>query len=71
MEIENNSDGKNRQNIKYLIRKLNLSSRVEIIRKSSQVWKEILMCDFYINSSKWEGMPNAVDESSYEKKFFK
>lgn len=61
-------DGKNRQNIKYLIRKLNLSSRVEIIRKSSQVWKEILMCDFYINSSKWEGMPNAVIESLVMKK---
>ena len=28
------------------------------------------MCDFYINSSKWEGVPNAVIESLVMKKSF-
>tara|TARA_B100000989_G_scaffold293766_1_gene271655 strand:- start:571 stop:1617 length:1047 start_codon:yes stop_codon:yes gene_type:complete len=61
-------DGKKKQIIKNLIKKLNLTSNVKIISKSSQVWKEIMKCDFYINSSKWEGMPNAVIESLVMKK---
>ncbi len=61
-------DGEKKQIIINLIKKLNLNSRVKIISKSSKIRKEIMICDFYINSSKWEGMPNAVIESLVMKK---
>ena len=61
-------DGEKKQIITDLIKKLNLTSKVKIIKESSQIGKEIMMCDFYINSSKWEGMPNAVIESLVMKK---
>lgn len=61
-------DGKNKRSIIMLIKKLKLNTKIKIINKSSQIWKEIMNCDFYLNSSKWEGMPNAVIESLVMKK---
>ena len=61
-------DGIEKKKILMLRKKLNLTSKVKLIPKSSKIWNEISQCDFYVNSSKWEGMPNAVIESLIMKK---
>ena len=55
--------GPKRQNIVELIKKLKLKSKVKLVSKSKKIKEEIKKCDIYLNSSLWEGMPNAVLES--------
>ena len=55
--------GPRKQNIIELIKKFKLKSKVKLISNSNKIREEIKKCDFYLNSSLWEGMPNAVLES--------
>ena len=58
-------EGKEKQNLKKTIQKLNLSNKVIFHGHKTNISKILQKSDLYINSSLFEGFPNAVVEALY------
>ena len=60
--------GKEKNNLIKLIIELGLNNKIKIIDNCHNIFKEIANTDYYLISSRWEGMPNAVIENIIMKK---
>ncbi len=61
-------DGKQKNYLNNTIKILKLNNKIKIIPMNDKIYDEIVKSDYYLNSSKWEGMPNAVIENIIMKK---
>ena len=60
--------GNQKKYLSNLIRELGLDNKIKIIKESNTILQEIKRSDYYLISSRWEGMPNSVIENIIMKK---